>query len=171
MVPFRLEMSRVIIATCLRRGMPLLFILAATLNADAQNLVTNGDFEKVKERFMFDQSWSDGVDMLYGWKSPNRSTPNFFHPSSKRKDFCCRGVKAVSGQGFVGIGASPVARTEYIQGELISPLQQGIEYLIELHVKASEGEYLFSDCLGMSVTRKRIKTSRKYCSFACSDYL
>lgn len=142
----------------------IIFLQASVVQS--QNLVLNGDFEILSPRFGFNQSWFDEVDMLIGWCSPNRSTPNFFHPNSIRKDFCCFGQSAFSGQGFVGIGTSPISRTEYIQGELTAPLVANTEYRIKLHLRNDVRTNLVSDCFGVHISAKRVKTRKKYSSIA-----
>src|SRR5277367_3283021 len=124
-------------------GVALILILAASFVLSAQNLVPNPGFENF---YRCPRTYnSDARDFqLPGWSSASTGTPDHFHSCSQSVSSTPRNWAGVadphSGNGYAGLyawGRNGKSYREYIQCELIKPLQRGKEYRIGFYFKLS----------------------------------
>jgi len=142
------------------------FIVAFDINLEAQNLIPNGDFED----FTTCPDQEGQIGFAEHWESPTRGSTDFFHrcagagpciscvPNMAQLGF----QEAQSGDGMVGmflIWKSVPNYREYMQAELISPLQAGTIYEFTMHI--SFAEYSFNACEAPQVLFSTDQLSRK----------
>lgn len=132
----------------------LLIIMGA--NSSAQNLVPNASFES-----FFDcpgsYNYLQEGKLAPGWFSPTFGTPDIFNTCSVGS----AGVpsnwagfsKAYTGAGYAGIYAYVFGKwdpyREYIQAELLEPLEPGGMYLVEFYFKLSSNSKYSIDRIGI----------------------
>ena len=137
-----------------------LFIVAVFLSAElaGQNLVVNPSFE---ERVRCPNNFSaNSRDFnLPGWKSANTGTPDYYNQCSWGDcdvPFNWAGESnAHSGVAYAGIyvwskpNSKPRSYREYIQGELLVPLQKDKLYRLEFYYKLASYSVYSADRIGL----------------------
>ncbi len=142
----------------------------ALLNDTMPNLVPNPGFE-VSERLYC--SWTQDVAKfnknLEAWNSPTQTTPDHFstqndpkcwaHPSkhsngsqSPRSGSCMAGIK------IYGKGNTPTYWHEYLQAELMEPLEAGRKYIAECWVLRAARSNEASNNIGILITDVPVST-------------
>jgi OOP family OmpA-OmpF porin len=121
----------------------------------AQNLISNSGFEQYyKCPATFSTASRDFF--LPGWSSPNKGTPDHYHQCSWGDNdvpFNWAGQSnARSGMGYAGIytwSDNGKNYREYIQYELLKPLEKGARYRVEFHFKLSSYSVFATDRMGL----------------------
>ncbi len=138
-----------------------LAVLAIAFHASSQNLVINPSFED-HVRCPSNFSANSRDFNLPGWKSANTGTPDYFHQCSWGDcdvPFNWAGESnAHSGLAYVGIyvwnrpNSKPRSYREYVQGELVRPLEKGKRYRIEFYFKLASYSVYTSDRIGLMLS-------------------
>jgi OOP family OmpA-OmpF porin len=123
--------------------------------AEAQNLVANSGFEQYY-RCPTSFSTASRDFFLPGWSSPNKGTPDHYHQCSWGDNdvpFNWAGQSnAHSGMGYSGIytwSDNGKNYREYIQCELVKPLERGARYRVMFHFKLSSYSVFATDRMGL----------------------
>lgn len=143
-----------------------------------QNLVYNGDFEiydTCPSGFSNHAQSSYEIEKCLGWTAPTYGTSDFFHT-------CAVGTNVwiptsatgyqypYSGEGYLGglmtsfTGGSGednyngIMWWEYLQGQLISPLQEGKFYQIKMAINLAEESFLSLNQLGVYFSESAINS-------------
>ncbi len=146
-------------------------LLQKTLQADTMpNVVPNPGFEDYQRPFC---GWTQDVEKFNSnvahWSSPTQTTPDLF---STKNDSECWGHPSKhssgkqstrSGQGMAGIkiygkGNTPSYWHEYLQTELMEPLQAGVLYIAECWVLRAVRSNEASNNIGLVLTDQPIST-------------
>lgn len=141
-----------------------LMLLSISITGWSQNLVPNPGFEQYF-KCPGSYNYATSGKVAPGWLSPSTGTPDLFNKCS----FGEAGVpenwagrsNSYSGSGYAGIYAFITGREkeyrEYLQAELISPLQKGATYLVEFHYKLSSHSKYSIDRLGFLLSDSAYK--------------
>jgi OmpA-OmpF porin, OOP family len=136
----------------------ILFYFVLLSYCAAQNLVYNGSFENFHK---CPGAWNESYvkEIVPGWTSANYGTPDHFHVCSKAQAGVPRNwagmAHAYEGDGYAGIFTYLIARVgyrEYLQAELLQPLEAGKEYWIEFHYRLSDYSAYTIDRIGLLLT-------------------
>ncbi len=144
----------------------LFLLLALAIGSVAQNLVPNGSFEQYYKCPGSYTTTRTGK-IAPGWVSPSTGTPDLFNTCSIGE----AGVptnwagksKAYSGFGYAGIylfiyGREKAYR-EYLQAEFTTPLQGGVNYLVEFYYKLSSNSKYSIDRIGFLISDSSYQTT------------
>lgn len=146
----------------------LIFLMI--LNAVTQNLVPNGDFENYEECPTHYTRWIRSnryYHLIPGWNYPTAGTPDYFNRCSSVIDCSVpeneNGYsEPQSGDGYIGLYAAGRANKtfrEYVDCQLIEPLQKGKKYCITMYYKLSTNSYYAVDNLGIYFLGHKIHKS------------
>lgn len=131
------------------------FFIFIPFFAGAQSLVANGGFEEYY-RCPASFSTTSRDYFLPGWNSPNKGTPDHYHQCSWGDNdvpFNWAGQSnAHSGMGYSGIytwSDNGKNYREYVQCELVKPLEKGARYRVEFHFKLSSYSVFATDRMGL----------------------
>ena len=139
-----------------RKAAGSFFLLLIIANTSAQNLVVNSGFESYFDCPGSYNYLQDGK-LAPGWFSPTFGTPDIFNGCSVGN----AGVptnwagfsKAYTGVGYAGVYAYVFGKQtpyrEYIQAELLEPLEPGGNYLVEFYFKLSSNSKYSIDRIGI----------------------
>ena len=132
--------------------LPALLSFLYTVQIEAQNLVPNPGFELFSECPVR----IGEIKKADHWFSANSGTPEYL-----REDCPMNDGRPHSGKGQAGvIMFSDYSKSiEYIETQLITPLDSGVSYCLEFWVKA-ESAFMYIDQIGLLLTKekKQIKT-------------
>lgn len=152
----------------------LIFFLFFTNIALSQNLVLNGSFETLKGGWCpqnFNTYGRRGI-AVENWTTPfKKATPDVLNSCCKSgvvnvpKNFAGYS-EAYDGEGYMGIiiyryinwGESHLDYVEYIEGEFISPLNNGKNYCVQLFYKLASNSRYASSGLGVLMSNKKLKS-------------
>lgn len=137
----------------------LILSLCSPLKSEAQNLIRNGDFkDSVVGSF--------GVLKAKHWSSATRGgSPDYFHPDSRveyRVPLNFAGFQeAKKERAYMGIGLfSPSISAgfrEYIQNELISPLEKDSIYCVQFYMSLADSmNYALKNMIGIYFSNQRL---------------
>ncbi|HRE67871.1 MAG TPA: OmpA family protein [Cyclobacteriaceae bacterium] len=138
----------------MRTGLAVCLLIVCNASF-AQNLVRNPGFEQYYKCPGSYSSNSTG-EIAPGWTSPSTGTPDMFHMCSTGE----AGVptnwaghsKAYVGSGYAGIYVFLIRHNkdyrEYLQAELITPLEADAEYHVEFYFKLSSNSKYAIDRIG-----------------------
>lgn len=146
-------------------------ILQRTLQNDTMpNLVRNPGFEESERLYC---SWTQDVAKfnanVTGWNSPTQTTPDHFstkndpacwaHPS-KHSDGrqTTHSGNAMAGIKIYGKGNTPTYWHEYVQSELLTPLEAGRRYIAECWILRASRSNEASNNIGILLTGTPIAT-------------
>jgi outer membrane protein OmpA-like peptidoglycan-associated protein len=141
-------------------------LLQRTLQHDTMpNLVPNPGFEEVKR---LQCGWTQNTakfneEVMVAWTSPTETTPDHFstrndrdcwaHPAKRSKGRAApRTGNAMAGMKVWGRGNTPTFWHEYLQCELLEPLEAGQRYIAEMWVMRANWSNEASNNLGMHFT-------------------
>jgi OOP family OmpA-OmpF porin len=168
-----MERRSILCALLLVVGTPLVAqnVLQRTMQNDTMpNLVPNPGFEDYQRPFC---GWTQDVEKfnsnVTGWHSATQTTPDHF---STKNDPECWGHPSKhssgkqsthSGNGMAGIkiygkGNTPTYWHEYLQTELVEPLQAGVRYVAECWVQRAVRSNEASNNIGLLLTDTPIST-------------
>jgi hypothetical protein len=130
----------------------LLLFFCLVLPVGGQNLVPNPSFEEMI-------SCPEGIGdfSVASWYSPSLASPDYFHPCGENNSGAPQNgfgnQLARTGDGYVGVHLSDLAKTstdyrEYIQCELLEPLESGELYAISFFVSRTDSSVKACDNLG-----------------------
>jgi len=139
-------------------------LLALMSEASSQNIVVNGDFSTYYRCPQTYNKYNQNNlnDLLPGWKTVNKSTPDFFHRCSQSKD---AGVpenfaglaEPFSGEGYMGIilrvdeETYPFSATysEHITGVLEFPLKKNKSYCFTMYYRLAQNSGIETNSIGV----------------------
>jgi len=138
-------------------------------HAECQNLVTNPDFTiYFRCPQSFNQYNNNIKDLLPGWGTVNKSTPDFFHRCSKNSDVGVPDNFAGSTEPFIGDGyigmilrvdaeTYPFSATysEHITGVLETPLEKGKHYCLVFYYAFAENSGIKTNGIGVYFSREK----------------
>ncbi|MEN9443692.1 MAG: hypothetical protein RIS47_582 [Bacteroidota bacterium] len=147
--------------------LPLIFVgLYATI-ASAQNLVPNSSFETYEECPKYYTEWTPDQHLVLGWTYPSQGTPDYYNT-------CAKGLKVGvpdnfmgssqprTGNAYVGIFVLGQGNySEYIQTELIQPLEAGKKYCINYWYRLAQNGEMASDRLDLYFSNTRTYQKRE----------
>lgn len=132
----------------------LIFILAITRISTAQNLVPNSSFEEYSKCPLgFSTKPSDFAAMH--WLSASTGTPDYYNKCSIGENDVPANWAGVShthsGAGYAGIYAWSFSSgyREYVQCELMEPLQAGVTYKVSFYYRISSYSVYAIDRIGI----------------------
>lgn len=144
----------------------LLSCFSLPVNAQ-QNLVVNGDFEEYSScpnGFSDPSQNPKEIEKCFGWKAPTYGTSDYYNSCATNSiiDVPTNGLgeqQAFNGNGYVGQGItytggagddgySDIYWWEYIQGRLITPLEQGKNYKFSMEISLAEASDLMITEIG-----------------------
>jgi len=130
-----------------------------------QNFVKNFSFEEYKECPESHNPENKSHKIIPGWTYPNEAAPDYFNRCAGNKDAGVpRNFAGVSepqdGNGYVGaiLTGTEENRREYIQGELIKPMDKDVIYCVTFYYRLASGSRLAVDQLGVYFSNNEIKT-------------
>ena len=155
----------------------LLFSLVAPAKAQ-QNLVVNGDFEEYSscpQSESFPLQNPKEIEKCIGWKPPTFGTSDYFNACATNPiiDIPTNGLgiqEPFNGNAYVGAlftsytggagddGYSGIMWWEYVQGHLVSPLEQGKTYKFSMEVSLAEASDLILTEIGAYFSENPIST-------------
>lgn len=141
------------------------FLAFASFSSFAQNLVPNSGLE-----YFFacpgSYNYSTTGKVAPGWFSPTTGTPDLFNQCSKGEAGVpanWAGVsKTVGGKGYAGIFVYVIPNKnyrEYLQAELVQPLEKGGEYYVEFYFKLSSFSKYSIDRIGFLLSDSAYRTA------------
>jgi len=142
----------------------LALLLFSFASGFAQNLVPNPSFEEVSSSFCGIMTQGDFAQTLENWNNPTQASPSVYATDI---DPTCYNFQPISEYaGPIGIKGSQTPRTgvtmagiwvytipdfnqrQYIQVELESPLEVGVEYVVEFYVSLADFMESYTDRMG-----------------------
>lgn len=140
------------------RSLLFLICLLACGIAESQNLVPNPSFEDYSSC----PSFASQLDRAVPWFNPNAGTPEYYNTCATWGSYMSLPAHATggyqvprTGEGFAGIY---VFRTdfanmrEYVEVELLSPLEEGKCYLVEFYVNVPNDHPFACDGIGAKLS-------------------
>lgn len=137
--------------------------------AQTGNLVRNGGFESSNSKPI--HTWLKenpvGTQLVEGWKTPSLATPDYYNSDQSTCDgFPVACARTGTGRGAIICGMQnqlPGVRNykEYLQGELISPLQGGKEYAVSFWVSLDCASPQTSTGIGAYFSNERVTQQNK----------
>jgi OmpA-OmpF porin, OOP family len=132
-------------------------------NTESQNLVMNPDFTiYFRCPQAFNQYNNNIKDLLPGWGTVNKSTPDFFHRCSQNSDVgvpdnFAGSAEPYSGDGYIGLILRVDAETypfsatysEHITGVLEKPLEKGKHYCLTFFYAFAENSGIITNGIGV----------------------
>ncbi len=135
------------------------FTLFLSCSFYTQNLIYNNSFEINKEC----PYRLSGLELVLGWKTPSKGTPDYFNQCSKDKAFLIPNNFVGNsfphaGNAYIGFGYYfKEKHIEYIQTKLIEPLNANKSYCLEFFIKKAS-LYRFSfDELSILFSKEEFK--------------
>jgi len=160
----------------------LLFILLIPLNHSiGQNLVKNGDFE---EFFFCPDNYTENNSKTFipSWTMPTKGTPDYFNICSKRTvgvpNNFMGNIHAFDGVGYIGLVLldtpndvrKEINYREYVQTELIIPLQRNQLYLIKFYYAIADYSTFCINKLGIYLSPNKISERKGVLNFKPQIY-
>lgn len=137
--------------------------------AQSGNLVRNGGFESSQTNVI--NTWLKenpvGTQLVQGWKTPSLATPDYYNSDQSTCDgFPVATARTGSGRGAIICGMQtqlPGVRNykEYLQGELIKPLEAGKEYRVSFWVALDCASPQTSTGIGAYFSNERVTQQSK----------
>jgi OmpA-OmpF porin, OOP family len=129
----------------------------------AQNLVVNGDFSVYLRCPQTYNHYSNNIrDLLPGWNTVNRSTPDFFHRCSQHSkvgvpENFAGTIEPIEGDGYIGLILRADKETyhysqtysEHITGVFTIPLESGKKYCFTMHYAFAGNSGIAANGLGV----------------------
>src|ERR1051325_3260104 len=161
------------VAPYMNRPLFLLFIFIS-VTAPAQNLVMNPGFEDTTRApsVGYNQKGA-GTPLVKGWWVATSGTSDYYN-SDRSRNYAATDPKselvpkAHSGQGRAGFIAYTGAGTwkniwsEYLESQLIQPLQAGKKYCVSFYVKLDSGSGYSASDLGLCFSGNEIVSYRHF---------
>lgn len=143
----------------------ILFLLLFINYCFSQNLVKNYSFEEYIECPQSHNPENKSHRLIPGWTYPNEAAPDYFNKCAGSKDAGVpKNFAGISepqhGNGYAGaiLTGTEENRREYIQGELIKPLDKDVIYCVTFYYRLASGSRLAVDQLGVYFSNTEIKT-------------
>lgn len=145
-----------------------LFFISGT---QAQNFVPNPGFEVYEECPEYYTPRDNSHELIPDWKYPTRATPDYFNRCSNGDlvdvpNNFAGSAEPKAGDGYMGLIAigSDINYREYIQAQLIQPLEKDVKYCVSFHYRLATGSKFAVDRLGLyfsegDITRDPIKSN------------
>jgi hypothetical protein len=152
----------------MRRSLLILLALVPAL-CFGQNLVRNGGFESNNPVVI--NTWLKenpvGTQLVEGWKTPTLATPDYYNSDNSTCDgFPVAVARTGTGRGAIICGMKNqlpgvTNYKEYLQGELISPLESGKEYRVSFWVTLDCASPQAATGIGAYLSQERVTQNTK----------
>jgi len=153
----------------MKKNLSVILFMLATFAGNSQNLIYNGDFEVTTGCPVIAP-----FNLIAGWTCPNAGSPDYFKQCATGLPIFgvpvnFPGVQAPhSGDVYCGIitrnsGNPPIDEwREYIQSQLINPLQPGAQYDLTMYVSLADSVHYGSDAIGALFSTTAISRSDNF---------
>ena len=143
----------------MRRLLPLFLLLPSMLWAQSDNWVENGSFEAYIS--LPRRVEALGVlSTVEAWYQPTGGSADYYHAEGGREcsvpDNKLGSQIPFEGQAYCGIYCSKDVYREYLQSELVRPLEAGRTYRLSFYVSLSEFSSVSVSSMGALFTRDRV---------------
>ncbi len=144
-------------------------LVAYSNNSCSQNLVVNGNFDLYFRCPQSYNQYNNNIkDLIPGWGTVNKSTPDFFHRCSQNTDVGVPQnfagiIEPVDGDGYMGIILRVDEETypfsssysEHITGVLETPLERGKSYCFSFYYALAQNSGIVTNTIGIYFSKDK----------------